>query len=581
MKFNPMAVAVDHHNGFKPPLARTPRRCKRRSFTQLESSVFEALDPTVLAHSLKQAVVAATNIHRSFSTPCLSISHQVDDDIDNITDTGPRIELVAGRGAPGIRALVVEAAIAMASGVDPVPIQSGLGGAYYLSSRNGDRIAVAKPTDEEPIAITNPKGYSVRILGPPELKSSVRVGETGVREVAAYLLDHNGFSGVPPTALVKISHVVFQMDNPTTPTATKTCKIASLQRFVDHDFDAGDLGPSGFSVSSVHRIGILDVRLLNLDRHAGNILVKKNKLENDGYVSESYAVGMADLVPIDHGLCLPESLDDPYFEWLHWPQASVPFSESEAEYISRLDPLKDAELLRIELPSLRESSIRILVLCTMFLKFAVVAGICLADIGHMMTREFRGTEQEPSVLETLCIKAKDNMKPISDTRSEIDDRSEDELEMFQFDLETEDSCNTEVLDLPRLLRNYHETGKPPKIPLKLPSARSMSGFPHTVLSPLHEEDYNNKFEDNIEEQEKEEIEEYVDESQKIIGGGLIKSLSFSVSNQKYENEGITFKGMSEEEFKLFLESFEKLLPKVFEERKNMGFKQRLGSSCKF
>jgi hypothetical protein len=26
-----------------------------------------------------------------------------------------------------------------------------------------------------------------------------------------------------------------------------------------------------------------------------------------------------ELVPIDHGFCLPESLDPPYLEWLHWP----------------------------------------------------------------------------------------------------------------------------------------------------------------------------------------------------------------------------------------------------------------------
>jgi len=24
------------------------------------------------------------------------------------------------------------------------------------------------------------------------------------------------------------------------------------------------------------------------------------------------------LIPIDHGFCLPEALEPPYFEWLHW-----------------------------------------------------------------------------------------------------------------------------------------------------------------------------------------------------------------------------------------------------------------------
>ncbi|XP_038698063.1 phosphatidylinositol 4-kinase gamma 8-like [Tripterygium wilfordii] len=170
------------------------------------------------------------------------------------------------------------------------------------------------------------------------------------------------------------------------PQSACSCGIDSLQSFIGHDFDAGELGPSGFSAASVHRIGIFDARLLNLDCHAGNMLVKKHDQH------ENYCVGADELVPRDHGLCLPEWLDDPYLEWQHWPQASVPFSESELEYISNLDAFKDAELLRRELPSLRESSIRVLVLCTIFLKRAAAVGLCLSDIGEMMTREFCGGE---------------------------------------------------------------------------------------------------------------------------------------------------------------------------------------------
>ncbi|KAI3888193.1 hypothetical protein MKW92_031894 [Papaver armeniacum] len=359
----------------------------------------------------------------------------------------------------------------MASGVDPVPIQSELGGSYYLTSRNGDKIAVAKPVDEEPLAKNIRNGYTFGL------------GETGVREVAAYLLDHNGFAGVPPTALVKISHVSFQTDNSSNPTnPTKSCKTASLQRFVDHDFDAGDLGPSGFSVSSVHRIGILDVRISTL-----------TDMQEIFY--DCYPVGLADLVPIDHELCLPDLLDDPYFEWLHWPQASVPFSESEAEYISRLDLSKDAELLRKELPSLTEPSIRILVLCTIFLKLRQ-PGICLADIGDMMTRQ-----------------------PVEQSKNQVS-----------------------------FLGTFIEW------------------VSHAVLSPLPEEDNskdntNNKMNDPNEEHEDGNGQE---DEMTIKQNGLMKSVSFSVSKQNYQSEGITFKWMSEEKFKLFLESFEKLLPKAFE-----------------
>ena len=64
-----------------------------------------------------------------------------------------------------------------------------------------------------------------------------------------------------------------------------------------------------------------------------------------GRMSES----QYELVPIDHGFCLPETLEAPYFEWLHWPQAMLPFSEEEIKYIRDLDievglPLKGGSI---------------------------------------------------------------------------------------------------------------------------------------------------------------------------------------------------------------------------------------------
>lgn len=37
-----------------------------------------------------------------------------------------------------------------------------------------------------------------------------------------------------------------------------------------------------------------------------------------------FADAHAELRPIDHGFCLPEALEPPFFEWLHWPQAREP-----------------------------------------------------------------------------------------------------------------------------------------------------------------------------------------------------------------------------------------------------------------
>ncbi|CAJ1916759.1 unnamed protein product [Sphenostylis stenocarpa] len=396
MRLIKMAVTIDTHHGFKP-FSRS-QRCKLQSYGQLDPNILE-LSQTggTLSRSFELAF-QAENIHRSFSTPCLTLPTLLGEDL---TCHPPRIEIVNGSGAP-VHALVVEVAIAMASGAHPIPLPSGLGGAYVFRNQNGINIAVAKPVDEEPLALNNPKGLGGQMPGQPGLKKSIRIGETGIRELAAYLLDHGGLAAVPPTALVKFSHASFFFTSDEEATVPSHMpKVASLQRFVGHGFDAGELGPSFFSTASVHRIGILDIRIMNLDRHAGNMLVMTHDHNNTCYVGR-----VTDLVPIDHGFCLPEWLDDPYFEWLHWPQASVPFSGNELEYISKLDPFKDAEILRTKIPLLRESAIRVLIVCTILLKKAAAAGLCLAEIGQMMTREFCGVEELPSEMENICSKIK-------------------------------------------------------------------------------------------------------------------------------------------------------------------------------
>ncbi|KAF2313710.1 hypothetical protein GH714_012824 [Hevea brasiliensis] len=245
----------------------------------------------------------------------------------------------------------------------------------------------AQPTDEEPYAPNNPKGFVGQALGQPGLKRSVRVGETGFREVAAYLLDYNHFANVPSTALVKVSHSIFNVN----------CGVKGNKQQQRTETDM--LGT--FWSGSLMGIG---------------------------------RFGQVELVPIDHGLCLPESLEDPYYEWIHWPQASIPFSEDELEYISCLDPLKDSDMLRRELPMIREACLRVLVVCTVFLKEAAAFGLCLAEIGEMMSREFRGHMEEPSELELICIQARSLLGETEYLSYEV---KAGDSEEFQFDIDCE------------------------------------------------------------------------------------------------------------------------------------------------
>ena len=116
---------------------------------------------------------------------------------------------------------------------------------------------------------------------------------------------------------------------------------------------------------------------------------------------------LVELVPIDHGFCLPETLEAAYFEWLHWPQSSMPFSKESLDYIAGLEPRKDSKLLRQELPTLRTECLRVLEVSTTLLQRAAVAGLCLAEIGMLMSRPLVGLHEEPSELERMCLEARD------------------------------------------------------------------------------------------------------------------------------------------------------------------------------
>jgi len=56
--------------------------------------------------------------------------------------------------------------------------------------------AIFKPIDEEPFAPNNPRG-NTGDFGTPTCRSGVLSGEASIREVAAYVLDCDGFHRVP------------------------------------------------------------------------------------------------------------------------------------------------------------------------------------------------------------------------------------------------------------------------------------------------------------------------------------------------------------------------------------------------
>lgn len=214
----------------------------------------------------------------------------------------PKIEL-----ASGIWNMINSTYDGLDGGHYPVRSAEGTGGAYFMLDSTGQKyVSVFKPIDEEPMAVNNPRGLPLSLDG-EGLKKGTRVGQGAFREVAAYILDHpvsghrslfgdeKGFAGVPATVMAKCLHKGFNHPG------GLTAKIGSLQMFMENNGSCEDMGPGTFPVKEVHKITVLDIRLANADRHAGNILLGREE-ENDQAV----------LIPIDHGYCLPTSVSTKY-----------------------------------------------------------------------------------------------------------------------------------------------------------------------------------------------------------------------------------------------------------------------------
>lgn len=219
----------------------------------------------------------------------------------------------------------------------------GTSGAYIIKNFNGS-VAVFKPIDEEPFAPHNPRDMQ-GMFGSETCRAGVKSGESTLREVAAYLLDKDGFSGVPATTLCEIRHeslpaIQITDDQVTTEEHLKMIsevlplkhsrkimdmesiseediseysystlnseevnepqalpKVGSLQSFINSEGPIENFSPDLFCADEIHKIAILDMRIFNLDRNTDNILVQK-------FGENEYR-----LVPIDHGLSIPDTLE--------------------------------------------------------------------------------------------------------------------------------------------------------------------------------------------------------------------------------------------------------------------------------
>jgi hypothetical protein len=307
----------------------------------------------------------------------------------------------------------------------------GSGGVYFLRSLKGFYAAVFKPHDEEQGMPNNPKGYDGD--GHTGLRDHFRPGQGCLREVAACIMDHGNFCGVPPTALIHCQHPLFSY--PTAAGKRKLFpKLGSLQQFIRASECFDDLGPGQFSDFEIQKIALLDLRLLNCDRNAANMLVRykdhvstgssssdgngsrdkdyspvQTNGDGDWYADKSPSSEPSDLyelVPIDHGYCMPSKLRIDEFDltWFTLPQVKREVHPAIKEYVASLDfeSMLYSVLEQISLPG---NSIFLLALAHLLVVQGIASGLTLYEIATLVARV---DDEHASKLEQAIEEAEDN-----------------------------------------------------------------------------------------------------------------------------------------------------------------------------
>ncbi|CAK8995855.1 Phosphatidylinositol 4-kinase gamma 4 (AtPI4Kgamma4) (PI-4Kgamma4) (PI4K gamma 4) (Ubiquitin-like domain kinase gamma 4) (UbDK gamma 4), partial [Durusdinium trenchii] len=232
---------------------------------------------------------------------------------------------------------------------------NGTGGVYFVGADAESRV-VFKPAAEE---------------------NETTHGEGFLKEFAAYAVDSQ-HAGVPET-LISILDV--QNEGP---------RLGAVQTYLAHHEDAEDLGPNLFDTDDVHRIGILDIRIANCDRHSGNLLRHRET---------------GRLRPIDHGTSFPSALlgglADISSEVFSYPQARQPFSAANLQMIEDIDI--DQDLEKVNLIGLDEGAQLTMYMTATILKLGASHGLTLHDIGALVQRQ--GDRSKPSVLEQVFAQA--------------------------------------------------------------------------------------------------------------------------------------------------------------------------------
>lgn len=301
------------------------------------------------------------------------------------------------------------------------------GGVYFMKNTRGAKTAVFKPSDEEQGMPNNTKGYVDSAL-----RSHFTPGQGYMREFGAFLLDVENRSQVPATALVQCKHRVFNY--PSGFSSNSKPKIGSLQQFIVSSEDLfEDFGYGVFSDYEVQKIALFDMRVLNCDRNSANILVVRkqvtNRSRNGSTVSEDNGLSnfvpdderdflsidddvdsnheVLELIPIDHGYCIPSKLEihDYDWAWFGYPQVDKPAVPELKDYLAsiNIDELVAEVSNRVSLPE--ECWFLVRTVHSLLVEGLIKANLTIKQVASLIARL---DDEIPSPLERIISEASEN-----------------------------------------------------------------------------------------------------------------------------------------------------------------------------
>ena len=297
--------------------------------------------------------------------------------------------------------------------ISPSRATGGMSGAYYVRNREGEKIGIFKPRDEEPYMPNNPNRCKRRDTGVirNEMRNGQASGTACYKEVIAYEV-LGDFAPIPHTSFIEVYFPRSLRDKD----MELILKLGSFQRFVEgYTLDCmRNLAVESIPVLDMQKMASSDIVGGNADRSMGNMMYDPQKKQ-----LHCIDQGITFLSSLDWNLPPDDILAEVSCHWGDFPQCKEPILPEVRDWILSLDENKIESIIRSRMqmvlaqenapsPDDLEKHINGIVISNkiliLFTKKAIQKGYTLAQIGEMVMEIESENEADPKspMIQKIC-----------------------------------------------------------------------------------------------------------------------------------------------------------------------------------